>query len=140
MGTRSPEKEAYWRKLLRRQQRSGQSIVQFCRQHGVSEAAFYHWKREIGRRDLQANGTTKVGRSPVRAKPSGSADANEVIGPRDSQPSPFVPLRLTAAAVTAEASSIELVHPRGHVLRIPAVFDEACLQQVLQLLDRDQEA
>ena len=140
MGTRSPEKEAFWRKLLRRQRSSGQSVVQFCRQQGVSEAAFYHWKREIGRRDLQTNGTTKVGRSPAREKPSRSADANEEIRPRDSQPSPFVPLRLTTADATAPAGSIELVHPRGHVLRIPAVFDAGSLQQVLQLLDRDQEA
>jgi hypothetical protein len=32
---------------------------------------------------------------------------------------------------------MELVHPRGHVLRIPAAFDEGCLQTVLQLLDRE---
>jgi len=129
MGTRSPEKEAFWRKLLRRQRSSGQSVSQFCRQQGVSVAAFYHWKREIGRRDLQTNGTPKVSRSR-------SANTKQELSPRDPQASPFVPLRFASAVA---ASELELVHPRGHVLRIPAVFDEGCLQQVLRLLDRDQE-
>jgi hypothetical protein len=133
MGKRSPEKEAYWRKLLRQQEKSGQSVLEFSRQHGLSEASFYHWKREIGRRDKQTSGTTKFGRSQSREK--ASRNSRKKNAPRDSSTSLFIPLQLTSAA----ASAIELVHPRGHVLRIPAVFDEGCLQQVLHLLDRDQE-
>ncbi|WP_419193567.1 IS66 family insertion sequence element accessory protein TnpA [Kolteria novifilia] len=41
MRDRSPEKEAYWRKVLHRQEESGQSVRRFCREEGISEASFY---------------------------------------------------------------------------------------------------
>ncbi|QDU62694.1 hypothetical protein Pan216_35630 [Planctomycetes bacterium Pan216] len=43
---RSPEKEAYWRKVVHRQEESGQSVRRFCREEGISEASFYGWRRE----------------------------------------------------------------------------------------------
>lgn len=126
MPKRSPEKEAYWRKMLGRQQNSGQTVGQFCRKHGLSEASFYGWKREIGFRDRQAARTTGNGRSRPRVKKS---------TPGDASPSLFIPLHLARGATGV----MELVHPRGYVLRIPAVFDEGCLQRVLHLLDQDRE-
>jgi transposase len=125
MPKRSPGKEAYWRKMLRRQQRSGLTVRQFCKDHELSEASFFSWKREIAIRDRQAAGTTENGSSSSRVKPAVAQQVN---------PSPFIPLRLTGT------STIELVHPRGHVLRIPAGFDGDCLQKVLQLLDRERDA
>lgn len=50
-------------------------------------------------------------------------------------PSPFIPLRL----IGETASAIELVHLRGHVLRIPSGFDVESLQKVLGLLDREMD-
>jgi hypothetical protein len=41
-------------------------------------------------------------------------------------------VRLQAAA----GNLLEVVHPRGHVVRVPAVFDESSLRQVLDVLDR----
>ncbi len=45
--------------------------------------------------------------------------------------SPFlaVPLPLTLG------NPIEMVHPRGHVLRIPACFDATALRRILATLD-----
>ena len=122
MSRRSPEKEAYWRKTLRRQGRSGLSVRQFCKDHAVSEASFFSWKREIAIRDRQATDTSENGSSSSRVKQAVAQQVNA---------SPFIPLRLIST------STMELVHPRGHVLRIPAGFDGDCLQQVLQLLDRE---
>ena len=51
---RDPRKEARWRKQLRRQQASGLSVRDYCRQQGLYESLFYYWRREIGRRDRQA--------------------------------------------------------------------------------------
>lgn len=119
----SPEKEAYWRKMLRRHQRSGLSVRQFCRGEGLSEAAFFSWRREIAKRDRE--GSSRVaGRSSLQGKSSKQA-------PKPS--SAFIPLRLTGDA----ASALELMHPRGHVLRIPPGFNPDCLQKVLELLDRE---
>ena len=121
----SPEKEGYWRKMLRRQGRSGLSVRQFCKDGGLSEASFFGWRREIAKRDRTA-ATREDGRSSLPVK-----QATQDQEP----PSPFIALRLTGDA----ASALELMHPRGHVLRIPSGFDGACLQKVLLLLDRERE-
>lgn len=125
MSRRSPEKEAYWRKMLHRQRRGGISVRQFCKDHSLSEASFYSWQREIAIRDRQSVGTTQNGSSLSRKKQAAPPPVNAAA---------FIPLRLSGA------SAMELVHPRGHVLRIPAGFDRDCLEQVLQLLDRERGA
>ena len=122
MSRRSPEKEAYWRKMLHRHRRSDMTVRQFCQDHRLSEASFFSWQREIAIRDRQAADTTENGSSSSREKQS---------VPRPVNPATFIPLRLSGA------SAMELVHPRGHVLRIPAGFDGDCLEKVLQLLDRE---
>jgi len=33
------------------------------------------------------------------------------------------------------ATSIEIVHPRGHVLRVPVCFDASVLRRILATLD-----
>lgn len=125
MSRRSPEKEAYWRKMVRQQRRSGKTVRQFCKDHGLSEASFFSWQREIAVRDRQAVGTTQDGTSSSRKKPAAPPPVNAAA---------FIPLRLSGA------SAMELVYPRGHVLRIPAGFDGDCLEQVLRLLDREMGA
>ena len=47
----------------------------------------------------------------------------------------FIPVRLNAA----ESSVLEVVHPRGHVVRVPAVFDGDALRQVLHVLEQQGE-
>ena len=125
MPRRSAEKEAYWRKMLRRQRDSGLTVRQFCKDHGLSEASFFSWQREIAIRDRQAAGTTEKGSSSLREQRTSPPRVNRA---------PFIPIRLSGT------SALELVHPRGHVLRIPAGFDGGCLEKVLQLLDREMDA
>jgi len=48
---RSVEKEAFWRRVLDRQRRSGLSVREFCQGEGVSEGSFYAWRRELLKRD-----------------------------------------------------------------------------------------
>ena len=120
-----PRKEAHWRKMLRRQQSSGLTAGQFCREHRLKEASFFSWKREIALRDRKAAGVTKNDRSTTVKQAT----------QRQVSSSPFIPLRLTNEGMAI----IELVHPRGHVLRIPACFDGDCLHKLLQLLDSNSE-
>jgi hypothetical protein len=49
-------------------------------------------------------------------------------------PTPFVPLRIPAAA--GADGVIELLHPRGHVLRVPSGFDAESLLRILNVLDQ----
>ena len=36
-----------WQEVVRRQQASGLSIAQFCRQEGLAQASFYNWRKKL---------------------------------------------------------------------------------------------
>jgi hypothetical protein len=125
MPKRSVDKQVYWQHVVRRQRKSGLSIRQFCEDNDLSQASFYHWKRKSTRRDHQAEV------SPHREGPSRRPKASSPKAGR----SVFIPVRLNAAG----SSVLEVVHPRGHVVRVPAVFDGDALRQVLHVLDQQGE-
>ena len=124
MARRSEEKREYWRGVLARQQESGLSIRQFCREQQVAEASFHSWKRKI------------VGHTRTEAASSEAGEQKHTgtkrIAKRAENAAVFIPLRVNSSA----GSVLELVHPRGHVLRVPAVFDERSLREVLTVLDQ----
>ena len=117
------EKQEYWRSVLRRQKRSGLSVRQFCTEHRLSQASFYSWKRKIASRDRQA-GIRSGGKGRKRSR-------TQTVTKPDEKTAVFIPVRLGAAA----GGVLEVVHPRGYVVRVPAVFDENSLRQVLHVLD-----
>jgi hypothetical protein len=119
------DKQAYWWNVLRRQRKSGLSVRQFCSENNLSEASFHYWKRK------SKPGGREVETSSRRDGPSRPAKASS----RKARPSVFIPVRLSAAG----SSVLEVVHPRGHVVRVPAVFDGDALRQVLHMLDRPGE-
>ena len=125
MRRRSGAKEKYWRDVLRRQRTSGLTVHEFCLEEEVSTASLYRWKKVLAGSDRQAGKTTgKARHKPPGAPPLGSVpDAADPL---------FIPVQLNAAA----SSMIEVVHPLGHVVRVPAVFDQGCLRQVLEVLDQ----
>jgi len=57
--------ERTWRRRLKRQQASGQSIRDYCVDYDLHESAFYFWRREIAARD-RAN-VVAAGSNPARA-------------------------------------------------------------------------
>ena len=113
---RAQHGEQYWRGVLERQGKSGQSIRGFCQSNGISEGSFFNWRRKLGRL-----GT----RSAMSRQPQG----------REIVPKPFVPLGLPAVA--GPDGVIELLHPRGHVVRVPAGFDAESLLRILKVLDQE---
>ena len=52
--SRDRAKERLWRWHVRAQQASGQSVREYCREHGLSEPGFYWWRQELGRRAGEA--------------------------------------------------------------------------------------
>jgi len=90
-GQRDPSLERQWRGRLDRCQASGLSIREFCERHGLTEATFYFWKRELRIRD-QASAKTPL-----------------------AQPK-FVSLTMIPAATVA----LEVRCPSGHVVCLPA--------------------
>ena len=65
---RDPAKEAFWRRMRGRQAGSKLSIRAWCREHGVNEATFHGWRREMARRD--AEGTRSVRATAPKRSPS----------------------------------------------------------------------
>ena len=106
---RDPGKERFWRRMLRRWQRSNLTVRDFCSQQQLSEPSFYAWRRLIAERDRQ----------PPAAQPT---------------PTPaFVPVRVVPP-ISATAA-IELVLGNGRLLRVPAGFDPATLRQLLAVIE-----
>jgi hypothetical protein len=124
MSKRSEEKRMYWRGMLDRQAASGLSVRQFCREEHVSEASFHSWKRKLTDGDRPAQKPSEKGgqKQPQAKSVTKQADNTAV----------FIPVRVSRAT----NDLVEIVHPRGHVVRLPAVFDEISLRQVLNVLDR----
>jgi hypothetical protein len=108
---RDVNKERVWRDAIRRWQASGQTIRGFCREQGLSEAAFHAWRRTIARRDGQAAPATPPERRPT-----------------------FVPLRVTPTTAPA-AAPLELVLGVGRIVRVSPGFDAATLQALLAVLE-----
>jgi len=132
------EKRSYWRGVLRRQRETGLSVRQFCTDEGLCYASFYRWKRKIAakdsRRACSSEGDGKR-RPRVGAKPGRNGRRRRQasrVAKRNGCAAAFIPVRLQAAA----GNLLEVVHPRGHVVRVPAAFDEDSLRQVLDVLDR----
>ena len=66
---RDAERETRWRKVLAAWKRSGQSIRGYCREHGITEASFYFWRRELRLREAEAAQRNAAAFVPVRLKP-----------------------------------------------------------------------
>lgn len=219
------ERERYWRGVVERQRSSGQTVQGFCRENGIAQASFYHWRARlassgrgrssgaaapVGAVDAvgasgrpsdgrssppTANGrvghkggrvgsaaakgapagrelatATAIGRNRERITTPGSpagmesatatglptavekrrprAVSNAVVEKRspraasnaavDSRPplaeaTPFIPLKLQS--LLGLGNVIEVVLPRGHLVRVPAGFDGEALRRILELLD-----
>ena len=106
-GSRSAEKEAFWRSHLRRQSSSGESIRGYCRRRVLSEASFHFWRREIANRDREAQSSRQVATAGLIAV--------QIVG----EPSP-------------QKQTLEIECPGGPVVRLREDVGVAILQQVLK--------
>ena len=52
---RDARKEQQWRQWIQSWQASGQSVQAFCARHGLAQANFYVWRRELQRRGFFAD-------------------------------------------------------------------------------------
>lgn len=41
------ERRDYWLQVIAQQEKSGQSVRVFCREHGVGEHSFYMWRQRL---------------------------------------------------------------------------------------------
>jgi hypothetical protein len=110
---RDQNKEAFWRRMLREQQRSGLSGRAWCQRRGLRECNLYWWRRELKRRG--AEGRTFA---PVR-----------VIGDSAAEP---VDYALDGAATSP--GRIEIWLPGARRVHVVGRVERTMLAQVLGLL------
>jgi transposase-like protein len=104
MGRRpSEERGRYWRDVMTQQRRSGLSVAAFCRQHAVSPATFYGWRRRLA---------------------GGASDRSREVS--------FVPLALDQA-VPPRATEFSLQLANGVQVTVPGNFDEGALGRLLRV-------
>ena len=99
-------KEAAWRRRLDRHGDSGQTVRAWCRRHGVKEATFHWWRRELARRDAEA--------------PAGS----------------FLPVQVIDEPARAGDGQIEIELTDGRRVRVTGPVNREMLTQVLDVLER----
>src|SRR3990172_3769936 len=117
---RDASKERSWRKLIRGQGETGETIARFCARQGVPVHQFYWWRRNLRDRDRP---------SATRAGKVGAASHAMAHGEQEAKS--FVPVRLPFLT----NAPIEVVHPGGWVVRVPAGFDPLSLRRILATLD-----
>ena len=106
VATRDLQKEAAWRRRLSRHAESGQSVRAWCRKHGVTEAAFYWWRKELARRDAEGRAAS------------------------------FVPVHVIEATARDGDSLIEIVLTDGRRVRVTGSVNGQALVDVLEVLER----
>ena len=121
--TRDKHREAYWRKLIRKRERSGLTIRGYCRENNLPESAFYFWRRELERRD----GTRGEAEQEQRKRPPARAA--------------FVPVRVMAAPAPVARDDmpgapgrIEIELSGGQRVHVTAPVDRQALAEVLAVL------
>jgi len=111
-------KERYWRGVIRRLEASGLGPRRFCERERLPEHRLHWWRRRLrggqGRSRHPSSTRGRVCNREDRRKGSG-----------------FLPVGIPFSV----GEPIEVVHPRGHVIRVPAIFDVAALGHILAAID-----
>jgi transposase-like protein len=95
MSRRVPSaREEVWRERLERQRQGAWSVAEFCRREGVSQPAFYQWRKRLRR----VSGKKEPARGVQPGRPQ------------------FLPVELAPTLLTADVC-IEL--PGGAMVRLP---------------------
>lgn len=158
-----PQKQSHWEEVVRRWERSGQSVRQYCRAEGLGEAAFYWWRRELSRRGLLSDAAAKLradasrvtstarltsisGMAPAARTTSTSraaATSHATRAPRMTRraSSPcrravsFLPVEVVEAGAASAGSGVEIILAQGRTLRVRAGFNPQTLAAVLAVLE-----
>jgi hypothetical protein len=110
---RDRAKEKYWRRLHRQQRASGESAGRFCKRQRIPVHQFYWWQRTLRERDRQRETNKEAKHQQTEIDQA------------------FMPVRLPLFA----AGPIEVVHPKGWVVRLADGFNPLALERVLDALE-----
>ncbi|HEX9719503.1 MAG TPA: transposase [Ramlibacter sp.] len=116
MATRDRSKEAFWRRMMRRQAGSGMSVRAWCGRHDLSEASFYWWRRRLA----------------PSGRPADKPGRHKAGTPQ------FVPVRIAADQADATSDGrpdcIEIILPGNQRVRVLGAVNRRALADVLAVL------
>ena len=101
------DQRQFWQMVLETFQSSGLSVRQFCKQEGLSEPAFYSWRKKLIKRDEPKKGKQK-----------------------DMSSSAFIKV----AMPKNKSFVLELVLSSGSILRISSGTDSQTLSNIISVL------
>ena len=106
------ERRQFWQMAIETWQASGLSVSKFCKAEGLSEGAFYSWRKRLCGHQAEPNKQTH---------PS---------------PSAFIEVAMPKPALSNgnDHAALELVFSSGHTLRIRSAADNKTLNNVLSVL------
>ncbi len=116
----SEDRKRYWRDLIERQPTSGLNIARFCADAGVSQNAFYVWKKRLLTTALQGHAARPRRRHRRKKAVAKSLVPVQVIPDGSRQP--------------PTAQAIEIAWPNGVALRVAAGCDPETLREAFGLL------
>ena len=134
---RDPEKERFWRRTIRRWDKSGLSVREFCDWQALSESSFYAWRRDLTQRDREAAA------AGLRTAAKSTGRAPERSGATVARMPAFLPVRVVTDAApqvpggAPRANCIELHLPTGVRLWVPPGCDRQTLADVLAVLEAE---
>jgi hypothetical protein len=112
MATRTTKAERRWRRIIDKWRRSGLSAPAFAKRHRISAVTMYGWSSRFSRQD--------------------AAQSTEIV---TAMPE-FMPVEIVDEAPLSSSSTatLEVVLPRGEVIRVPPGADIAQLGRVVAAL------
>ena len=135
-GRGDARKEKFWRRMVGGQARSGRTIRDWCRKHGLNEPAFYWWRARLAR--------TERMRRPRKSRPFAARPTPLCSPLRDApwagmgqQGQAFVPIRVSAEEAPGADGSIEIVLREDRRIRVRGPVDRQALADVLAVLALD---
>ncbi len=118
---RETERSKYWRDVMKEWEASRMTQVSFCRERGISPAAFSWWRSEIKKRDRKEKAVVQPSEACQNSTPHGL---------------PFVQISVPEnIAPSASHDRIEIILASGHQIRVPQGFSSETLQRVLEVLE-----
>jgi len=115
------EKRQFWRLAVEAWRDSGLPVRQFCSAEGLSEAAFYWWRRQLT--PATASRPDKESITSTCRGPAASPDTELACGR-------FIEVDLPRGGT----APLELMLTSGNVLRIAAAVDSVSLGRVVSVL------
>lgn len=139
--SRDLAKETAWRRRVDGQAGSGLSIRGWCRLHGVTEASFHWWRRELARRDAEPPPLVGPGAGARSARREAefrpTRRESEVRPSRrntEARSASFVPVHVTDDAAWNGDGRIEIVLTDGRRVRVAGTVNRTMLTRVLDVL------